>query len=65
MQKGVGPLVSSQERRAIVVLLIRKPVVNRSSSDYRVPWFGFHRIQYVRAFEAAFKKVIFRSGGRN
>ena len=38
-QKGVGPLVSSQERRAAVV-----PVISRSSTVYRDPRSGLNKI---------------------
>ena len=41
-QKRVGPLVSSQERRVAVVL-----VISRSSTARRVLQFGLHRISYV------------------
>ena len=52
-QNGVGPLVSSLERRAAVVL-----VTNCSSTARRVPPFGLHTISLVRASEETSRTAI-------
>ena len=53
-QKGVGSLVSSQERRALLV-----PVTNRLSTGDFVPAFGLHRISLVRASGETFRRRVF------
>ena len=53
-QKSVGPLVSSQEERALPV-----PVINRGSTADFVPAFGLHRISLVRASGEAFRRRVF------
>ena len=53
-QKGVGPLVSSQKRRAPFF-----PVICRSSTGHRVPRLGLHRVQYVRGSADTSRTVVF------
>ena len=53
-QNGVGPLVSSQEERALLV-----PVINPGSTADFVPAFGLHRISLVRASGEAFRRRVF------
>ena len=57
-QKGVGPLVGSQERRALLVL-----VINRLSTADFVPAFGLHRILFVRASGETFRRRVFDALG--
>ena len=52
-QKGIGPLVSSQERRALLV-----PMINLSSTARCVPPFDFHRISFVHASEETSRTVV-------
>ena len=56
-QKGVGPLVSSQEQRALLVPVINRcqPVVNRGFCS-RI---GLHRISLVRASGETFRRRVF------
>ena len=50
--KGIGPLISSQERRAAVV-----PLTNRlSNADFSS--IGLHRISLVRASEETFRTCV-------
>ena len=57
-QIGVGPQVSSQERTAAVV-----PLINRSSTGYRVPPFGLNKIYFVRASAETSRRVVFGALG--
>ena len=57
-QSGVGPLFSSQGRRAAII-----PLINRSSAARRVPRFGSHRILFVRAAEESSRNVAFGALG--
>ena len=61
-QKSLGPLVSNQEERALLL-----PVINRGSTADFVPAFGLHRISLVRASGEAFKGRVFDAleGTRN
>ena len=52
--EGVGPLVSSQERRASVV-----PPISRSSTGYRVLRFGLHRDFFVRDSGNKCRTIVF------
>ena len=52
-QKCVGPLVSSQEQRALHV-----PRLNRSSTADFVPAFDLHRISLVRASGGTFRHYV-------
>ena len=53
-QKGVGSLVSSQQRRALPV-----PMTNRLSTAGFAPAFGLHRISLVRASGETFRRRVF------
>ena len=53
-RNGVGPLVSSQDRRAAAV-----PGVNQLSTARHVPRFGLHRISFVRAPEEISSRLVF------
>ena len=52
-QKNVGPLVSSQEQRALLV-----PRLNRSSTGDFVPAFGLNRISFVRVSGETFRQYV-------
>ena len=54
VQEGIGPLVSSQEERALLV-----PVINRGSTPDFVPAFGLNRVSLVRAYGAVFRRRVF------
>ena len=49
-QKSVGPLASSQERKALLVLVINRGVCSS---------IGLHRVSFVRASEELFRTVVF------
>ena len=53
-KKRVGPLVSSQERRALLV-----PVTNRLSTGDFVPAFSLNRIPLVRSSGESFRRRVF------
>ena len=53
-KKNDGPLVSSQEEKALLV-----PLINRLSSGDFVPTLGLHRISLVRASGEAFRRLVF------
>ena len=60
-QKGVGTWTNSQERRAAVVLVIK-----RGSTGYRIPPsvpIGLHRISFVRASENMFRTIVYDALG--
>ena len=60
--EGIGPQVSSQQQRAALVPA-DKPRINRGSNADRVPRFGLHRNQYVRALEETPQTPVFANLG--
>ena len=56
-QKSSGPRGSSQEQRALLVLLI-KPDINRSSTRHFVLAFGLNKILLARASDETFERCV-------